>query len=79
MFCIAITFGFGEKRCRKNLPLADTINRMDTIEHAGRHIEIGSFHILGPAVQLPTEPNRIQSTIERIPVSYTHLTLPTKA
>ena len=63
---VATHVAFGEKRCRKNLPLADTINRMDTIEHAGRHIEIGSFHILGPAVQLPTEPNRIQSTIERI-------------
>ena len=23
LFCVAITFGFGEKRCRKNLPLAD--------------------------------------------------------
>ena len=21
LFCVAITFGFGEKRCRKNLPL----------------------------------------------------------
>ena len=23
LFCVAITFGFGEKRCRKNLPLSD--------------------------------------------------------
>ena len=23
LFCVAITFGFGEERCRKNLPLAD--------------------------------------------------------
>ena len=23
LFCVAITFGFGEKRCRKNLPLGD--------------------------------------------------------
>ena len=23
LLCIAITFGFGEKRCRKNLPLGD--------------------------------------------------------
>ena len=23
LFCVAITFGFGEKRCRKNLPLFD--------------------------------------------------------
>ena len=58
--------GFSEKRCRKPLPLADKINRMETIKHAGRDIEIGSFHILGPAVQLPVEPNDIQSTIERI-------------
>ena len=24
LFCIAITFGFEEQRCRKNLPLVDT-------------------------------------------------------
>ena len=24
LICVAITFGFGEKRCRKNLPLAGT-------------------------------------------------------
>ena len=23
LFCVAITFGFGKKRCRKNLPLCD--------------------------------------------------------
>ena len=23
LICVAITFGFGEKRCRKNLPLGD--------------------------------------------------------
>ena len=23
LLCVAITFGFGEKRCRKNLPLSD--------------------------------------------------------
>ena len=25
LFCVAITFGFGEKRCRKNLPLGVAI------------------------------------------------------
>ena len=29
---VAITFGFGEKRCRKNLPLADTTALSFTVE-----------------------------------------------
>ena len=32
LFCVAITSGFGEKRCRKNLPLSDTDARIRLVE-----------------------------------------------
>ena len=38
LFCVAITFSFGEKRCRKNLPLCD-LNQ--TMTDPWRNLRIG--------------------------------------
>ena len=39
---------------------------IETIELAGRQIEIGSFHLIGPPIQLPTEPDHIESRISAL-------------
>ena len=47
-------------------PLVDAAYMKETIELAGRQIEIGSFHLIGPPIQLPTEPERIESRISAL-------------